>query len=76
VGKPIIAFTGEGATADVIRQVDCGMIIDSNDPAVIGAKVADLYRQFEEGTLAGSRPNSLVELTIPALTRKLMAGIG
>lgn len=76
VGRVIIAFTGEGATADLVKRLDCGLIIDSDDPAIIAETVAGLYRQFEDGTLVGKRADMSGELTKRVLTKKLMNGIG
>lgn len=76
VRKPILIFTEEGATADLAKQVNRGIIIDSSGPALIAEQLRDLYKQFQQGELAeATHLNLAVELTKPELTQKLMAGI-
>jgi glycosyltransferase involved in cell wall biosynthesis len=43
-GRPVLALTGEGATADLVRASGCGVVVAPDDPAAIEAAVAGLVR--------------------------------
>ena len=76
VRKRILIFTEEGATADLAKQINWGIIIDSSGPALIAEQLRDLYKQFQQGELGeATHLNLAVELRKRELTQKLMAGI-
>ena len=76
VRKPIVIFTSDGATADLAKQVNCGFIVDSDDPLVIAACLHSLYLKFVSGSLCVERNEDLVsELMKPRLTQLLVQGI-
>jgi glycosyltransferase involved in cell wall biosynthesis len=76
VRKPILIFTEDGATADLAKQINRGMIVDSCDSRVIAAKLQELYKQFEDGKLTVEKDvDTTLELRKSVLIEKLMAGI-
>jgi glycosyltransferase involved in cell wall biosynthesis len=41
-GKPILALTGSGPTAEIVRKYRLGLVVDPNDPTAIATAIADL----------------------------------
>jgi glycosyltransferase involved in cell wall biosynthesis len=74
VGKRILVFAEDGATADLARRLPVATVVDSEDGEGLKATLTELYRQFQRGTLAleASTTDGLRrQLTKLELTRKL-----
>ncbi len=44
VRRPILAFTGDGATADMVRNYRAGLVVPQDDPPAIARAIRSLYR--------------------------------
>src|SRR5262249_41613995 len=74
VGKPILVFAEDGATADLARQLPGASIVGSGDGERLQAKLKKMYIQFQRGQLVVKQSLSdgiHRELTKQELTGKL-----
>ena len=51
--KPVLALTGEGATADIVRRYELGVVADPADVDSIAASLEQAYREFKAGRVPG-----------------------
>jgi len=74
VGKPILVFAEEGATADLAGTLPCAQVVGSGDGERLEAILKQMYTRFQRGVLALKEPtlNGIHrELTKQELTRQL-----
>ncbi len=71
VGKPILALTGKGATADLIFQESLGVVANPNDLDDISGKLSSLFNQYIEGSLPRISEKTRSKFESRALTRQL-----
>ena len=74
VGKPILVFAEDGATADLASRLPCATVVGPQDGELLEAKLTEMYWQFRRGGLdvKESTTNGIHrELTKVELTRKL-----
>jgi glycosyltransferase involved in cell wall biosynthesis len=50
-GKTILCLADAGAAADLVREAQAGEVVDPEDVAAIGARIAKLYQQWAAGRL-------------------------
>jgi glycosyltransferase involved in cell wall biosynthesis len=48
--RPILALTGPGATADLVRRYGLGLVVPADQAEAIADAVADLHVRFKEGS--------------------------
>ena len=53
VRRPILAFAGEGATADLVKNYRAGLVVAQDDPLAIARAVRSLYRGEDAGFYDG-----------------------
>lgn len=46
IGRPILALAGDGATADLVRDNDAGIVTDAGDQAAIESALVSLYKRW------------------------------
>lgn len=74
VGKPILVFAEDGATADLARELDGPIVVGPDDPGCLEAHLREMYKQFERnalGVIEGKNGAIRGELTRLELTSKL-----
>ncbi|MCK4273136.1 hypothetical protein KAX22_10805, partial [bacterium] len=72
IGKPILALTSNGATADQMRSEGLGLVADIDKPAQIESTVLELYRRFKQGRLTvGYNLQARSKFRFDYLTREL-----
>jgi hypothetical protein len=74
VGRPILVFAEDGATADLAGQLPHATIVGRGDHERLEAKLKEMYNQFQRGVLAvkeSATDGIHRELTKVELTRKL-----
>ncbi len=74
VGRPILVFAEDGATADLASRFPCATVVGSEDRELLEAKLTEMYRQFQRGALdvkESTTDGIHRELTKVELTRKL-----
>ena len=74
VGKPILVFAEDGATADLASRLPRAPVVGPDDGDRLATKLTEMYTQFERGVLdvKESATNGIHrELTKVELTRKL-----
>lgn len=54
VGRPVLALTGEGATADLVRRTGAGHVADWTSPEAIASAVAAMYREWATRDIVAS----------------------
>ncbi|HMH50449.1 MAG TPA: glycosyltransferase [Candidatus Acidoferrum sp.] len=69
-GRPIIAVTGEGATADLIRRTGAGTVVGGDDAEALRAAILDAYNAWKRQPFDGpsQRPRD------PHLDRRRLTG--
>lgn len=71
-GKPILALApNKGATADLLKALNAGIIVNPEEPESIKKAVLSLYRGYEEGSLKGPNPSLIQSLSRQRLTGSL-----
>lgn len=58
LGKPVLSLTGEGATADIIRENGMGSVADPDDAEGIAAALSLHHRAFLEGRSERTPPGA------------------
>lgn len=48
--RPILALTGPGATADLVRRYGLGLVVPADQAEGIAEAVADLHARFKQGS--------------------------
>jgi hypothetical protein len=48
VERPILAITGDGATADLLKKMDRCAVIEPSDPEALQNGLVTLYRAWKE----------------------------
>ena len=71
--KPILVLTGEGATADLIREYRVGMLADPNDPAQIAQAIRQMLQMLRKGGSTGDWERARAAYDTHHLTGKLAA---
>jgi len=72
-GKPILALAPKkGATADLLKSLNAGIIVPPEEPESIKKALFSLYRRYEKGNLKGPDPSLIQSLSIQRLTKKLV----
>lgn len=74
-GRTIVGLLVEGATADVVREVGAGPVLDPGDVEGIRSVVAELYREWEEGRLAHSVDPAVAQRYSRHETTRSLAGL-
>lgn len=69
-GRPILALTSEGATADLLRRTGGAWVVDPDDQAGVTVAVLDAYRLWRTG-LPGPRPDPDV---VAGFDRRVLCG--
>ena len=75
VGKSILVFAEDGATADLASRVPGATVVGPEDGERLKAKLKELFTHFQRGELAANEPSAgriHHELTKQELTRKLV----
>jgi glycosyltransferase involved in cell wall biosynthesis len=75
VGKSILVFAEDGATADLAGRVPGATVVGPEDGERLEAKLKELFTHFQRGELAAKEPSAggiHHELTKQELTRKLV----
>lgn len=57
VRRPILAFAGEGATADMVKNYRAGLVVPQDDPLAIARAIRSLYRGEDAGFYDGEDVN-------------------
>ena len=70
--KPILALTGEGATAEIIRQYRLGEVVPPDDPERIAGAIAQLYQDSHESRV-GRDESALRDFHTATLTAELVS---
>lgn len=70
-GRPILALVPEGATADLIRDIEAGLVVPSDDVGAICKAILDLYSQYKQGNLLPRTYDSLQQFERRTLTERL-----
>jgi glycosyltransferase involved in cell wall biosynthesis len=70
-GKPILALTGAGATADIVRRFKLGIVEESNDAECIAAAATELIRRYREFACGDGWELAKLQFDGRALTRVL-----
>jgi glycosyltransferase involved in cell wall biosynthesis len=71
--RPLLALTGPGAVADLVRETGAGEVLGRDDVAGIAEALAGLYREWRETgtTLFPGREDAVVRLSRRERTREL-----
>lgn len=72
IGRPILAITPKGATADLLRHLGVGLAADPACESAIESALLALYRQWQTGATP-SRPRHLVRFSRRMLAAQLAA---
>ena len=75
VGKPILVFAEDGATADLARSLDDPIVLQPGDCARVEAHLKEMYEQFQRRAPSVRERNTegmQGELTKLELTKKLV----
>lgn len=70
-GKTILALVPEGATANLIRSLNAGLIVPPNDVEGIKEAIIDLYKYYKEGNSLSRIYNDLQRFERRTLTERL-----
>ncbi len=60
-GKPILCLAGTGVASDLISKAGAGIIISPEDVEQIGFRMADMYHQWNNGSLAIHPDQALIQ---------------
>ncbi len=75
-GRPILALTYEGATADLVRQARAGVVADPRTPPALEAAIETLYRRWRTGSSSrGADPHLIRRFERATLTSQLAASL-
>jgi glycosyltransferase involved in cell wall biosynthesis len=69
--RPILALTGRSAAAEVIRELDAGVVVEPNDPAAIKQALIGLHQRWQAGTLSSQQDPRVARFSRPHLTEQL-----
>ena len=69
-GQPILALTGEGATADLLSRTGGAWVVDPGDLAGVAAAVLEAYRRWQDGR-PGPTPDPEV---VAGFDRRVLCG--
>jgi glycosyltransferase involved in cell wall biosynthesis len=69
--KTILALVPGGATADLIRKLEAGVIVPPTDIGAIKAAIFDLYEQYKQGRSLERRCDTLQDFERKVLTERL-----
>ncbi len=69
--KTILALVPDGATADLIRDMEAGPIVPPDDIGAIKKAVLDLYNQYKQGNTLSRTYDNLQGFERRTLTRRL-----
>ena len=69
--KPILALTGPGATADIIREYDLGIVANPDDPAAVAEAIVQCAQRSAESKLRGRWQEAYDAFDGRRLTKKL-----
>ena len=69
--KTILALVSEGATADMIRDMEAGLVVPPDDTETIKKAILDLYNQYQQGNLATKTYDDLQKFERRTLTERL-----
>jgi glycosyltransferase involved in cell wall biosynthesis len=73
-GRPVLALTREGATAELVRSLDAGLVVDPRDTGALETAVAALYRRWKMAPGAPAVvPRGITRFHRSALTGELAA---
>ncbi len=69
--RTILALVPEGATADLIRELDAGRIVPPDDVEAIKKAVLELYNYYKQGNSLSRTYDNLQEFERRTLTQRL-----
>jgi len=77
-GRPVLALAGEGATAEVLKEVGGGWVVDPADEAGLREAIRSAYEAWTGGSLRArtANPAVLPKFTRERLTTQLVAEFG
>jgi glycosyltransferase involved in cell wall biosynthesis len=60
--RPILALTGPGATADLVRRYGLGLVVQADHAEAIAEAVADLHVRFRQGSFGNQGFSQALEM--------------
>jgi glycosyltransferase involved in cell wall biosynthesis len=72
-GRPILALSAQSAAADLIRELDAGVVVPPEDPHTIAHACEQLYEQWKAGDLPTRADERVRRYDRRALTGELGA---
>ena len=70
--KPILVITKDGATADLIKEFDIGLIADPMDPLKIASAIRELDSQTKNNSIRGDWDRAIRTFDSKNLTSRLV----
>lgn len=70
-GHPILALTGDSPAAELIRELDAGLVVPPDDAVAIEQALITLHSRWRAGTLTTQRNPQVAQYSRPVLTAKL-----
>ena len=69
--KTVLALVPEGATANLVRQMEAGLVVPPNDVGAIKTTILDLYSQYRQGSRLSKTYGNLQKFERRTLTARL-----
>jgi len=70
-GQAILALVPEGPTADLVRNMEAGLVVPPDDPAAIKRAILDLYDRYKQGDMLSRNYEDLQRFERRNLTAQL-----